>query len=76
MLAVFSENRLPGQLADVPTTKEQGYNTVRLIICGHFVGPKVTDAEYQWWVDTFAKAKPGFKKKKTARSARAVLSST
>ena len=26
VLAVFSENRLPGQLADVPTAKEQGYN--------------------------------------------------
>ena len=63
VLAVFSENRLPGQLADVPTAKEQGYNRVWPIIRGFFVGPKVTDAEYQWWVDTFAKLQQteGFK---------------
>ena len=71
VLAVFSENRLPGQLADVPTAKEQGYNPVWPIIRGFFVGPKVTDAEYQWWVDTFAKLQQT-EEFKTARSARAV----
>ena len=69
MLAVFSENRLPGPLADVPTAKEQGYNLVWPIIRGFFVGPKVTDAEYQWWVDTFAKLQQTeeFKKQRDLR---------
>lgn len=55
VLAVFSEERLPGQLANVPTAKEQGYDTVWPIIRGFYVGPKVSDAEYQWWVDAFNK---------------------
>ena len=55
VLAVFSAERLPGALADVPTAKEQGYDLVWPIIRGFFVGPKVSDAEYQWWVDTFQK---------------------
>ncbi|HEY2452494.1 MAG TPA: tripartite tricarboxylate transporter substrate binding protein [Scandinavium sp.] len=53
VLAVFSAERLPGQLADVPTAKEQGYDLVWPIIRGFYVGPKVSDAEYTWWVDTF-----------------------
>lgn len=53
VLAVFSEARLPGQLANVPTAKEQGYDLVWPIIRGFYVGPKVSDAEYQWWVEAF-----------------------
>lgn len=53
VLAVFSDQRLPGQLADVPTAKEQGYDLVWPIIRGFYVGPKVSDAEYDWWVQTF-----------------------
>jgi len=69
VLAVFSENRLPGQLANVPTAKEQGYDLVWPIIRGFFVGPKVTDAEYQWWVDTFNKLQQTeeFKKQRDLR---------
>lgn len=55
VLAVFSDQRLPGQLANVPTAKEQGYDLVWPIIRGFYVGPKVSDAEYQWWVDAFNK---------------------
>lgn len=55
VLAVFSAERLPGALANVPTAKEQGYDLVWPIIRGFFVGPKVSDAEYQWWVETFRK---------------------
>ena len=55
VLAVFSDERLPGQLANVPTAKEQGYDLVWPIIRGFYVGPKVSDAEYQWWVDAFNK---------------------
>jgi putative tricarboxylic transport membrane protein len=44
MLAVLSEQRLPGVLAKVPTAREQGYDVVWPIIRGVWMGPKV-DAE-------------------------------
>lgn len=55
ILAVFHNERLPGRLADVPTAKEQGYDIEWPIIRGFYVGPKVSDADYQWWVDAFDK---------------------
>ncbi|HCL5270812.1 TPA: tripartite tricarboxylate transporter substrate binding protein [Salmonella enterica] len=69
VLAVFSDKRLPGQLADVPTAKEQGYDLVWPIIRGFYVGPKVSDADYQWWVDTFKKLQQTdeFKKQRDLR---------
>ncbi|ECR5710875.1 tripartite tricarboxylate transporter substrate binding protein [Salmonella enterica subsp. enterica serovar Kentucky] len=69
VLAVFSENRLPGQLANIPTAKEQGYDLVWPIIRGFYVGPKVSDADYQWWVDTFKKLQQTdeFKKQRDLR---------
>lgn len=65
VLAVFSENRL----ANVPTAKEQGYDLVWPIIRGFYVGPKVSDADYQWWVDTFKKLQQTdeFKKQRDLR---------
>ena len=69
VLAVFSDQRLPGQLANVPTAKEQGYDLVWPIIRGFYVGPKVSDAEYQWWVDAFNKLQQtdDFKKQRDLR---------
>lgn len=69
VLAVFSEKRLPGQLASVPTAKEQGYDLVWPIIRGFYVGPKVSDADYQWWVQTFEKLQQTeeFKKQRDLR---------
>ena len=69
VLAVFSDQRLPGQLANVPTAKEQGYDLVWPIIRGFYVGPKVSDAEYQWWVDAFNKLQQTdeFKKQRDLR---------
>ncbi|MBD8163651.1 Bug family tripartite tricarboxylate transporter substrate binding protein [Erwinia persicina] len=55
VLAVMADKRLPGVLADVPTAKEQGVDVVWPIIRGFYLGPKVTDAEYQWWEDAFRK---------------------
>lgn len=55
VLAVFANERLPGALADVPTAKEQGYDLVWPIIRGFLVGPKVSDADYQWWVAEFTR---------------------
>ena len=56
VLAVFNDERLPGKLGTVPTAKEQGYDIVWPIIRGFYVGPKVSDADYQFWVDAFNKA--------------------
>ncbi len=69
ILAVFSEKRLPGKLADVPTAKEQGFDIQWPIVRGFYVGPKVSDADYQWWVTTFDKmlATPEFEKLRTER---------
>lgn len=53
VLAVFSEDRLPGVLEDVPTTKELGYDIVWSIVRGFYVGPDVSDEQYDWWVNAF-----------------------
>lgn len=53
ILAVYADKRLDGDLAKIPTAKEQGYNLVWPIIRGFYMGPKVSDEQYQWWVDTF-----------------------
>ena len=60
---------LAGQLANVPTAKEQGYDLVWPIIRGFYVGPKVSDADYQWWVDAFNKLQQTdeFKKQRDLR---------
>ncbi len=54
LLAIFSEQRLPGKLADVPTAVEQGFDIKWPIARGFYVGPDVSDAEYKWWSETFA----------------------
>ncbi|MDD1509729.1 Bug family tripartite tricarboxylate transporter substrate binding protein [Pseudomonas sp. CNPSo 3701] len=54
ILAVFSEERLPGaNVADIPTAKEQGYDVVWPVIRGFYVGPKVSDEAYTWWKNSF-----------------------
>lgn len=55
VLAVMSEQRLPGRLADVPTAREAGFDLAWPIIRGFYVGPKVSDADYEAWVDIFAR---------------------
>ncbi|ORM54879.1 tricarboxylic transporter [Pantoea conspicua] len=69
VLAVMSEQRLPGQLAQVPTAKEQGFNIVWPVIRGYYLGPKVSDADYQWWEQAFKKMvdTPEFKKQRDMR---------
>jgi len=52
-LAIYHSERLPGRLTNVPTAKEQGYDIEWPIVRGFYMGPKVSDAEYQWWVDAF-----------------------
>ncbi len=53
ILAVMSKERLPGALKDVPTAKEQGIDVDWTVWRGYYVGPKVSDADYAWWVKTF-----------------------
>lgn len=69
VLAVMSDKRLPGQLAQVPTAKEQGYDIEWPVIRGFYLGPKVSDAEYQWWEQAFQKmaASDEFKKQRDMR---------
>lgn len=53
ILAVFHSERLPGKLANVPTAKEQGYDIEWPIIRGFYLGPDVSDEDYQWWIQAF-----------------------
>ena len=53
VLAVLSEQRLPGKLAQVPTAREQGIDLVWPVIRGVWMGPQVSDADYRKWVGTF-----------------------
>ncbi len=56
VLAVLAEQRLPGVLAKVPTAREQGYDLVWPIIRGVWMGPGVSEADYQHWVGAFEQA--------------------
>lgn len=54
ILAVFSEQRLDRPAtASIPTAREQGYDIVWPVIRGYYLGPKVSDADYMWWKNTF-----------------------
>nr|WP_241492732.1 tripartite tricarboxylate transporter substrate binding protein [Pantoea stewartii] len=55
VLAVMADKRLPDQLATIPTAKEQGFNVEWPIIRGFYLGPKVSNADYQWWQSAFEK---------------------
>lgn len=55
VLAVYAEKRLVGKLANVPTAKEQGFDIQWPIIRGFYMGPKVSDSDYNWWADAFRK---------------------
>jgi putative tricarboxylic transport membrane protein len=62
VLAVLSEQRLPGVLAGVPTAREQGIDVVWPLIRGVWMGPGVSDADYRRWVAAFdaMESAPGF----------------
>ncbi|MGQ0708933.1 MAG: Bug family tripartite tricarboxylate transporter substrate binding protein [Rhodoferax sp.] len=69
VLAVLADKRLEGPLSNVPTMKELGYNVQWPIIRGFYMGPKVSDADYKAWSDTFAKMMetPAFNKLRDER---------
>ena len=64
VLAVLSDKRLDGSLAEVPTMKELGFDVQWPIIRGVVMGPKVSDADFKVWSDSFTKmmATPAFDK--------------
>jgi len=54
ILAVLSEKRLDApEMAAIPTAREQGYDVTWPVIRGYYLGPKVSDADYAWWQQTF-----------------------
>jgi putative tricarboxylic transport membrane protein len=55
ILAVMNDKRLTGDMANIPTATEQGFDVDWPIVRGFYVGPKVSDADYKVWVDTFTK---------------------
>ncbi|MBH3440151.1 MULTISPECIES: Bug family tripartite tricarboxylate transporter substrate binding protein [Pseudomonas] len=56
ILAVFSENRLEEPaMANIPTAREQGYDIVWPVVRGYYLGPKVSDEDYNWWKASFDK---------------------
>jgi putative tricarboxylic transport membrane protein len=69
VLAVMADKRLIGDLANVPTAKEQGYDIEWPIIRGFYMGPKVSDADFNAWADAFKKmmATPSFDKLRAER---------
>ncbi|MDO9434838.1 tripartite tricarboxylate transporter substrate binding protein [Hydrogenophaga sp.] len=64
ILAVMNDKRLVGDMANIPTAAEEGFNVEWPIVRGFYVGPKVSDADYKAWVDAFAKmmATPSYMK--------------
>lgn len=69
ILAVMSPERLPGDLGNIPTAREQGYDFDWVVWRGYYVGAKVSDADYNAWVDSFRKLSdtPEFKTERSAR---------
>jgi putative tricarboxylic transport membrane protein len=55
ILAVYSDKRLPGDAANIPTAIESGYNFTWPIIRGFYVAPRISDADYKFWLDSFNK---------------------
>lgn len=69
ILAVMSDKRLKGDLANIPTAKEQGSDVEWPIIRGFYMGPKVSDADFAVWNTTFTKmmATPAYNKMRLER---------
>lgn len=69
VLAIMSEERLPGDMGTIPTAKEQGFDAVWTIWRGYYLGPKVSDEAYDFWVEklrTLSETQE-FKKEREAR---------
>ncbi len=64
ILAVLSEQRLPGIRSKIPTAREQGLDLVWPTVRGVYVGGHVSDDDYRQWVAAFngAMASPAFER--------------
>ncbi|UYG05626.1 tripartite tricarboxylate transporter substrate-binding protein [Halomonas sp. LR3S48] len=51
VLAVLSDERLPGDFADIPTAKEQGIDAVGPNWRGFYMPADISDEAKQYWVD-------------------------
>ena len=62
ILAVMSPERLDAPFADIPTTRELGYDAEWTILRGFYMGKNVSDEAYNTWVSAFnaAYATPEF----------------
>lgn len=69
ILAVMAPERLPGDLAQIPTAREQGIDIDWIVWRGYYMGKDVTAADYDWWVEGFKKlsATPEFLAERQAR---------
>ena len=69
VLAIMSDERLPGDMGNIPTAKEQGFDAVWTIWRGYYLGPKVSDEAYDFWVEKLKTLveTPEFKKEREAR---------
>lgn len=69
VLAVMADKRLDGPLSGVPTMKEQGFDVQWPIVRGFYMGPKVSDADFKVWSDSFTKmmGTPAFDKLRAER---------
>jgi putative tricarboxylic transport membrane protein len=56
VLAVLADKRLPAPFQNVPTAKEQGVDVNWTLFRGFYMGKNVSDADYQFYADAFAKA--------------------
>lgn len=52
VLAVLADKRLPDRFSQLPTAREQGFDVVAPNWRGFYMPLNVSDAAYQWWVDT------------------------
>jgi len=56
ILAVMSSDRLPAPFAEIPTTRELGYDAEWTIMRGYYMGKNVSDEAYNAWVEKFKTA--------------------
>lgn len=54
VLAVLTEERIPGDFSDIPTAKEQGIDVVAVNWRGLYVPRDIPDEEYKKWSDALA----------------------
>lgn len=55
VLAVLSDKRLPGELSDIPTAKEQGIDAVGANWRGFYMPADISDEAKQYWIDAIDK---------------------